>query len=91
MDVRRQLVAEAMQADERERPQLAEHLHDGPLQNVLAARLDSTKPVSETPTRARLVVESALRETAAQLRSTVTTLHPQVLAQLGLTAALREL
>ena len=36
-------------------------------------------------------VESALRDTVARLRSTVSTLHPQVLAQVGLTAALGEL
>ena len=34
---------------------------------------------------------AALQETAAGLRSTVTRLHPQVLAQLGLTAGVREL
>ncbi len=33
----------------------------------------------------------ALQETATGLRSTVTELHPQVLAQLGLTPALREM
>jgi two-component system NarL family sensor kinase len=37
------------------------------------------------------MVYSALQETAAGLRSTVTQLHPQVLAQLGLTPAVREL
>jgi two-component system NarL family sensor kinase len=37
------------------------------------------------------MVYQALQETATGLRSTVTQLHPQVLAQLGLTPALREL
>jgi two-component system NarL family sensor kinase len=37
------------------------------------------------------MVYAALQETATGLRSTVTQLHPQVLAQLGLTPALREL
>ncbi|WP_016883562.1 MULTISPECIES: sensor histidine kinase [unclassified Rhodococcus (in: high G+C Gram-positive bacteria)] len=91
MDVRRQLIAESMGAEERERRQLAEDLHDGPLQNVLAARLDVEEALERNPDDMLVAAESALRETAAQLRSTVTTLHPQVLAQLGLTAALREL
>ena len=91
MDVRRQLIAESMDAEERERRQLAEDLHDRPLQNVLAARLDVEEALERNPDDMLVAAESALRETAAQLRSTVTTLHPQVLAQLGLTAALREL
>ena len=37
------------------------------------------------------MVYEALQETATGLRSTVTELHPQVLAQLGLTPAVREL
>ncbi|SEL58234.1 sensor histidine kinase [Rhodococcus maanshanensis] len=91
LDVRRQLVAESMGAEERERRRLAEHLHDGPLQNVLAARMDLEEAIERDRDPALVAAEAALRETATQLRSTVTTLHPQVLEQLGLTAALREL
>ncbi len=39
-EVRRQLVSEAMQSDERHNREVAEHLHDGPLQTLLAARLE---------------------------------------------------
>ncbi|WP_072689901.1 sensor histidine kinase [Rhodococcus marinonascens] len=91
LDVRRQLIAESMGAEERERRQLAEHLHDGPLQNVLAARLDVEEAMERHPDAMLDAAESALRETATQLRFTVTMLHPQVLAQLGLSSALREL
>ncbi|TJZ79251.1 sensor histidine kinase [Rhodococcus oryzae] len=91
LDVRRRLVAESMGAEERERRRLAEHLHDGPLQNVLAARMDLEEAIERDRDPALVAAEATLRETAAQLRSTVTTLHPQVLEQLGLTAALREL
>lgn len=91
LDVRKQLVAESMDAEQRERRQLAENVHDGPLQNVLAARLDVEEALERHPDDRLTAAESALREAAGQLRSTVTTLHPQVLAQLGLTAALREL
>ncbi len=90
-NVRRQLVSEAMQADERHNREVAEHLHDGPLQTLLAARLDLDEARERTSDPALETVHAALQETAAALRSTVTQLHPQVLAQLGLTPAIREL
>ena len=40
LDVRRRLITESMRADERHSRELSEQLHDGPLQNLLAARLD---------------------------------------------------
>jgi two-component system NarL family sensor kinase len=90
-EVRRQLVSEAMQADERRDREVAEHLHDGPLQTLLAARLELDEARERNPDPALDMVYQALQETATGLRSTVTQLHPQVLAQLGLTPALREL
>jgi two-component system NarL family sensor kinase len=90
-EVRRQLVSEAMQADERRNREVAEHLHDGPLQTLLAARLELDEARERNPDPALDMVYAALQETATGLRSTVTQLHPQVLAQLGLTPALREL
>lgn len=91
LDVREQLVSQSMGAEERERQKLAEDLHDGPLQNILAARMDLEEALENHHDPAVVAAESALRQTAVQLRSTVTSLHPQVLAQLGLSAALREL
>ena len=91
LDVRRRLVAEAMQADERNNRQLSEQLHDGPLQNLLAARLD-LEDLRERPTDEGFDrMDAALRVSVALLRTTVTTLHPQVLAQVGLGPAVREL
>ena len=90
-NVRRQLVSEAMQADERHNREVAEHLHDGPLQTLLAARLDLDEVRERRDDPALDSVHAALQQTAAALRSTVTELHPQVLAQLGLTPAVREL
>lgn len=90
-NVRRQLVSEAMQADERHNREVAEHLHDGPLQTLLAARLDLDEVRERNSDPALEAVHTALQETAAALRSTVTQLHPQVLAQLGLTPAIRDL
>jgi two-component system NarL family sensor kinase len=91
LDVRRRLVAESMQADERTNRELAEHLHDGPLQTLLAARMELDEVRERIPDPALDMVYSALNDTAAGLRSTVTALHPQVLAQLGLTPGVREL
>jgi two-component system, NarL family, sensor kinase len=91
MDVRRRLVSESARADERRNRELAEHLHDGPLQTLLAARLELDEVRERHPEPALDMVQSALQETATGLRSTVTALHPQVLAQLGLTEAVREL
>jgi len=91
LDVRRRLVAESMRLEERQNRELSEQLHDGPLQNLLAARLDlddlRDNPTAEGFDR----LDAALRETVTTLRTTVTTLHPQVLAQVGLTAAVQEL
>lgn len=91
LDVRRRLVAESMQADERTNRELAEHLHDGPLQTLLAARLELDEVRERIPDPALDMVYGALNDTAAGLRSTVTALHPQVLAQLGLTPGVTEL
>ena len=91
LDVRRRLVAESTQADERTNRELAEHLHDGPLQTLLAARLELDEVRDRMPDPALDMVYAALNDTAAGLRSTVTALHPQVLAQLGLTPGVREL
>ncbi|MDT5068066.1 MAG: two-component system, NarL family, sensor kinase [Mycobacterium sp.] len=91
LDVRRRLVAESMQADERTNRDLAEHLHDGPLQTLLAARMELDGVRERIADPALDMVYAALDETAAGLRSTVTALHPQVLAQLGLAPGVREL
>lgn len=91
LDVRRRLLSESMQAEDRHTSSLAEHLHDGPLQNVIAARLELSEVRERSADPTLDAVDSILRDTAAELRSAVTTLHPQVLAELGLTAALRDL
>jgi two-component system, NarL family, sensor kinase len=91
LEIRRQLVSESMRADEISSRELAETLHDGPLQNLLAARLD-LEELAERYSDADLeAVRLAVTQTATQLRSTLTTLHPAVLAELGLAAAVREL
>ncbi|MFV8048253.1 sensor histidine kinase [Mycobacterium sp. 48b] len=91
MEVRRQLVSESTRADDLRNAELAEHLHDGPLQILLAARLELDEIRERIPDPGLDRVHAALQETAVGLRSTVTALHPQVLAQLGLTPAVQEL
>ncbi len=91
LDVRRQLVAESMSAEERHSSVLAEQLHDGPLQNLLAARLELDDMRERRPDPELDRIDSALRDTTTQLRTAVTALHPHVLAELGLTAATRQL
>lgn len=91
LEVRRQLVSEAMRADERHNREVAENLHDGPLQNLLAARMELDEVRERIAEPALDTVRAALQDTAKQLRAGVTELHPQVLAQLGLTEGIREL
>jgi two-component system NarL family sensor kinase len=86
---RAHLLAETMQIEERERRELAEHLHDGALQYLLAARqdLEDVRESAEALDR----VEHALAEASRLLRSTMTELHPAVLRQAGLPSALNEI
>lgn len=91
LEMRRRLVAESVYADERANRELSEQLHDGPLQNLLAARLELDE-LRENPSPAGFDhLDAALRDVVTELRATVSTLHPQVLAQVGLSAAVREL
>lgn len=91
LEVRRQLVAEAMRADERHSRELSEQLHDGPLQNLLAARLDLDELRANPTADGFDRLDDALRESVAALRTTVSALHPQVLDQVGLSGAVADL
>ena len=85
------LLGELIGTEDRERLSLAEHLHDGALQYVLAARydLEDARELGDPAAFERL--DRALTESSRLLRSTVTELHPAVLEQAGLAHALREL
>jgi two-component system NarL family sensor kinase len=76
---------------EREQRRLAESLHDGALQFVLAARMDLEDLSGQVDEEVYARLEAALTETAGQLRATVSDLHPAVLEAVGLPAALRDL
>lgn len=91
LTVRRDLISQSMQMEDRRGRALSAHLHDGPLQNLLAIRLDlwelQTNPTEEGFDR----LDSAVLASIADLRLAVSDLSPQLLAQLGLSAAIREL
>ena len=86
---RSQLLADALEAEQRERRALAEALHDDALQNLLSARHDLQEAAEVAPHEALARAEHAVTETVAQLREAVFDLHPYVLEEVGLQAALR--
>ena len=83
---RGRLVAQALDAEERARRSMSESLHDGALQDVLAAGHDlwalGDAPGAES-------ARAMLRDVVARLRAVMVALHPTVLAYGGLDAALR--
>ncbi|MGW8955701.1 sensor histidine kinase [Streptomyces sp. NPDC055709] len=86
------LVARVMSAEDRERGALAETLHDGALQNVLAARQDLEELQHDPNAAVNLSrTHRALTDTVKQLRTSVSTLHPAVLDNVGLAPALTTL
>jgi two-component system NarL family sensor kinase len=88
---RSRLLADALTAEQRERQALAEALHDDAMQNILAARqeLEEAGDAGADPALAR--ADAALADTLTQLRDAVFDLHPYVLDEAGLEAALRSI
>jgi two-component system, NarL family, sensor kinase len=88
---RSDLLSELMTIEARERRTLAEQLHDGALQYVLAARhdLDDVREVADPEALDR--IDHALGQSSVLLRSTVAQLHPSVLEQAGLVRAIADL
>jgi len=80
-----------MAVTESERRSMAEHLHDGALQYILAARMDLEDARELADPDAFDRVDEALTQSSQLLRSTVSELHPAVLAQSGLAAAVAQL
>lgn len=85
------LLGDLTNAESSTRARLAEDLHDGALQYVLAARqdLEDVRETADPAVYARL--EQALAQTSALLRATVSELHPAVLEAAGLARALLDL
>ncbi|MGX7680597.1 sensor histidine kinase [Jatrophihabitans sp. DSM 45814] len=88
---RADLLANLISVEARERTRLAEQLHDGALQYILAARQDLEDARESGDQRAFDRVDEALTQSATLLRSTVSDLHPAVLHAAGLVRALQDL
>ncbi|WP_263994575.1 sensor histidine kinase [Mycobacterium yunnanensis] len=84
---RTQLLHELLAVEKHERQEVAERVHDGALQYVLVARQDM-EDVRAGEADAVDRVESALVEASRLLRDVARELHPEVLARLGVKAAL---
>jgi signal transduction histidine kinase len=81
------LLAQLLEAEDRERRQLAEELHDDAVQNLLAVGHDLEDAISgqvDRLGRAQVLV----KRTVEHLRGTMSEMHPSVLAHAGLEAAL---
>jgi two-component system NarL family sensor kinase len=88
-EARTRLLADALEAEQRERKALAEALHDHALQNVLSARHEIEEAGEAVSHPALGRADEAVAETVAQLREAVFELHPYVLDEAGLEAAVR--
>jgi two-component system NarL family sensor kinase len=87
---RTQLLHDLLGVEKQERQAISERLHDGALQYVLVARQDM-EDVRGGSGVAVDRVQAALAECAQLLRDVVRELHPDVLARMGLKAALAAL
>jgi signal transduction histidine kinase len=88
---RTRLLADALGAEERERRALAEALHDHALQNLFSARHELEEAAETIAHPALDRADAAVAETIRQLRDAVFELHPYVLEEAGLKAALRSI
>ena len=86
------LLADVMTAEERERRQVAEALHDGALQTLLSARQDLRAAIGPKADLAGVARASELlNDVARELRQLTRELHPSVLEESGLEPAVRGL
>jgi signal transduction histidine kinase len=82
---RERLLSEVLEAEERERARLAESLHDGPMQRLIALRQDAAEP-GAAPTGDML---AGITEAIAETRAVISSLHPATSRELGFEASLR--
>ena len=87
------LLADVMTAEERERRTVAEALHDGALQTVLAAKQDLRQAIRHSGDTSPEVARAAelLGDVSRDLRQVTRELHPSVLDEAGLGEAVRTL
>ncbi|MCP9272207.1 sensor histidine kinase [Mycolicibacterium arenosum] len=86
------LLADVMSAEERERRRIAETLHDGALQTVLAAKQDLREAIRNGGAADGVVRASELLgDVSRDLRQVTRELHPSVLDEAGLAVAVQTL
>lgn len=90
--LREELLAQTMTASDVEQRRISESIHDGPLQDILAVRqelveLDAALPGDDRVARAM----AGLQLASERLRQATFELHPAVLEQVGLAAAVQQL
>jgi two-component system, NarL family, sensor kinase len=90
-DTQSRLLTDALEAEQRERRALAEALHDHAIQNLLFVRHELEDVSDGTAEFPLARAEEAIVDTVAQLREAVFELHPYVLEEAGLEAALRSI
>jgi two-component system, NarL family, sensor kinase len=78
---RERLLSEVLQAEERERARLAEALHDGPMQRLIALRQDAAE-ASEG-------MSGGLDVAIAETRALISAFHPATVREMGFEASLR--
>jgi signal transduction histidine kinase len=83
---RERLLSEVLEAEERERARLAESLHDGPMQRLVALRQDAADAGTQ------LIGDSMadrLAAAIAETRAIISAFHPATVRELGFEASLR--
>ncbi|WP_438483679.1 sensor histidine kinase [Streptomyces sp. S186] len=86
---REMLLEDALQAESRERGDLADALHDGPVQTLTVAVQDLDEVAERADGHLLAPVRSQLRGTIGEIRGIIVDLHPQVLSTKGLGPALK--
>jgi signal transduction histidine kinase len=78
---RDRLLSEVLDAEERERARLAESLHDGPMQRLIALRQDAAETGG--------VMAGSLDKAIAETRAIISAFHPVMVRERGFEASLR--
>ena len=82
---RERLLTEMLNAEQRERTRLAESLHDGPMQRLVALRQD----VAEGDDDVSRAVAGRVAAAIAETRAIISSFHPATVRELGFEASLR--
>ncbi|OBF18861.1 histidine kinase [Mycobacterium kubicae] len=90
--LREELLAQTMSASEDLQRRISEAIHDGPLQDVLAVRQEVVELQTADPDDERIArALTGLQSASERLRQATFELHPAVLEQVGLGAAVAQL